>query len=143
MLSKSLLVVQVAISLVLVTGAGLFLRTLGNLRAVDVGFDPANLVLFRVNPQLNGYDVNNKTALFVKTAFLFKPNVVVTSVPYLLGHAVRLGDLLHHDALLEDPVVPSEPVSTSELPVSPSELPVSPSELPVSPSEREGSALRQ
>ena len=44
-LGKSLLVVQVAISLVLVTGAGLFLRTLGNLRAVDVGFDPANLVL--------------------------------------------------------------------------------------------------
>jgi predicted permease len=55
-LGKSLLVVQVAISLVLVTGAGLFLRTLNNLRTVDVGFDPANLVLFRVNPQLSGYD---------------------------------------------------------------------------------------
>jgi predicted permease len=56
LLGKGLLVVQVAISLVLVTGAGLFLRTLDNLRAVDVGFDPANLVLFRVNPQLNGYN---------------------------------------------------------------------------------------
>lgn len=63
-LGKSLLVVQVAISLVLLTGAGLFLRTLDNLRAVDVGFDPHNLVLFRVNPQLNGYDEQRSGALY-------------------------------------------------------------------------------
>jgi predicted permease len=56
LLGKSLLVVQVAISLVLLVGAGLFLQTLGNLRKVDVGFDPRNLVLFRVNPALNRYD---------------------------------------------------------------------------------------
>jgi predicted permease len=55
-LSKSLLIVQVAISLVLLIGAGLFLRTLQNLRQVDVGFDPHNLVVFRVNPVLNRYD---------------------------------------------------------------------------------------
>ena len=55
-LSKSLLVVQVAISLVLLVGAGLFLRTLTNLRQVDVGFNPRNLLLFRINPQLNRYD---------------------------------------------------------------------------------------
>ena len=36
LLGKSLLVVQVAISLVLLVGAGLFLRTLSNLRHVDV-----------------------------------------------------------------------------------------------------------
>jgi predicted permease len=56
LLTKSLLVVQVAISLVLLIGAGLFLRTVYNLRQVDVGFNPNNLVLFRVNPQLNRYD---------------------------------------------------------------------------------------
>jgi predicted permease len=56
LLGKSLLIVQVAISLVLLVGAGLFLRTLNNLRHVDVGFDPQNLVLFRVNPGLNRYD---------------------------------------------------------------------------------------
>ncbi len=55
-LSKSLLVVQVAVSLVLLIGAGLFLRTVDNLRRVDVGFNPRNLVLFAVNPQLNRYD---------------------------------------------------------------------------------------
>jgi amino acid transporter len=45
--------------------------------------------------------LHNKTALFVRTAFLFKPNVVVTAVPYLLGHAARLRDLFHLDELLE------------------------------------------
>jgi predicted permease len=55
-LGKALLVVQVAISLVLLIGAGLFLQTLQNLRKVDVGFNPQNLLIFRVNPSLNRYD---------------------------------------------------------------------------------------
>ena len=55
-LGKSLVVVQVAISLVLLVGAGLFLRTLHNLRHVDVGFNPNNLLLLRISPQLNRYD---------------------------------------------------------------------------------------
>ena len=63
-LSKSLLVVQVAVSLVLLVGAGLFLRTLENLRQVDVGFNPQNLLLFRINPQLNRYDEARQKALY-------------------------------------------------------------------------------
>ncbi len=63
-LGKSLLIIQVAISLVLLVGAGLFLRTLSNLRHVDVGFNPQNLVLFRVNPQLNRYDETRMFTLY-------------------------------------------------------------------------------
>ena len=63
-LGKSLLVAQVAISLVLLVGAGLFLRTLHNLRHVDVGFNPQNLLLFRVQPQLNRYDEKRTAALY-------------------------------------------------------------------------------
>lgn len=55
-LSKTLLIAQVAISLVLLVGAGLFLRTLQNLRHVNVGFNPENLLLLEVNPTLNRYD---------------------------------------------------------------------------------------
>jgi predicted permease len=63
-LGKSLLIVQVAISLMLLVGAGLFLRTLHNLRHVDVGFNPQNLLLFRVSPQLNRYDDKRTIALY-------------------------------------------------------------------------------
>jgi predicted permease len=63
-LGKSLLVAQIAISLVLLVGAGLFLRTLHNLRHVDVGFNPQNLLLFRVQPQLNRYDEKRTAALY-------------------------------------------------------------------------------
>ena len=63
-LGKSLLVAQVAISLVLLVGAGLFLRTLHNLRHVDIGFNPQNLLLFRVQPQLNRYDEKKTVALY-------------------------------------------------------------------------------
>ena len=55
-LNKGLLVLQVAMSLVLLIGAGLFLRTLHNLRSVDVGFNANNLLMFRINPQANRYE---------------------------------------------------------------------------------------
>src|SRR5262249_45358952 len=55
-LTKALLILQIVISLVLLVGAGLFLQTIRNLREVSIGFDPQNIVLFRLNPQLNRYD---------------------------------------------------------------------------------------
>ena len=64
MLGRVLLVVQIAVSLVLLIGAGLFLQTLQNLRRVDVGFNPENLLLFRVNPSLNRYDEKKMTVLY-------------------------------------------------------------------------------
>jgi len=56
LLTKSLIVVQVALSLVLLVGAGLFVRTLRNLQNVDIGFNRENLLLFNVEPGLSGYD---------------------------------------------------------------------------------------
>ncbi len=49
-----------------------------------------------------GHLLHNKTALFIRTAFLFRPNVVVTAVPYLVGRAVRLRDRISHDERLDD-----------------------------------------
>jgi predicted permease len=48
-LSRGLLVAQVAISIVLLVGAGLLLRSLGNLRDVDLGFNPDNVVTFHMS----------------------------------------------------------------------------------------------
>jgi predicted permease len=55
LLSRSLIVVQVALSLLLLIGAGLFLRTLINLQRVEPGFNTRNLLLFGVEPGLIGY----------------------------------------------------------------------------------------
>jgi predicted permease len=55
-LSKGLVVAQVALSLLLLVGAGLFIRTLYNLRRVDLGFNQENLLLFRLQPQRGGYE---------------------------------------------------------------------------------------
>ena len=64
LLSKALLVVQVGMSLVLLIGAGLFLRTLQNLKSVDVGFDSKNLLMFNVNPGVNRYDADRSAQVF-------------------------------------------------------------------------------
>ena len=55
-LSRALVVAQVALSLVLLVTAGLFLRSLGTATNVDKGFDPDNLLLASVDPGLQGYD---------------------------------------------------------------------------------------
>jgi len=92
-LSRLLLVMQVAISLVLLVGAGLFLRTLQNLRHVDVGFNPQNLVIFRVNPQLNRYDDQRTRRLYEELvdALGAAPGVraVTGSQPALLSGSVN------------------------------------------------------
>lgn len=46
--------------------------------------------------------LHNKTAFYIRTALLFRPNVVVTSVPFHLGRAVRLRDVMAHDELLDE-----------------------------------------
>jgi hypothetical protein len=46
--------------------------------------------------------LHNKTALYIRTAFLFQANVVVINVPFLLGRAYRLRDLLAHDDTLDE-----------------------------------------
>ncbi len=52
---KALVIAQVTFSLLLLIGAGLFIRSLQNLRDLDPGFQTRNLVSFFVNPTLNGY----------------------------------------------------------------------------------------
>lgn len=54
-LARCLMVLQVALSVVLLVGAGLFARTLRNLEAVDIGFNRSNLLLFAVNPAAAGF----------------------------------------------------------------------------------------
>jgi predicted permease len=54
-LRNSLVVAQVSLSLLLLIGAGLFLRTLNNLSSLGPGFPAERLVGFQIDPSLSGY----------------------------------------------------------------------------------------
>jgi predicted permease len=55
-LRKGLVTLQVALSFLLLFGAGLFVRSLQNLKTTDPGVSLDNLVTFQVSPSLSGYD---------------------------------------------------------------------------------------
>jgi len=54
-LRKALVIAQVTLSLVLLVGAGLFVRSLSNLRNLGPGFPIENLLGFEIDPSMNGY----------------------------------------------------------------------------------------
>src|SRR5205814_3794659 len=54
-IGNALVVTQMALAIVVLIGAGLLVRTLQNLRSIDVGFDSHNLVIFGIDPTLIGY----------------------------------------------------------------------------------------
>jgi predicted permease len=56
--------VQIGLSLVLLVGAGLFGRTLSNLKASDVGFVTDHLLTFQLDPRLAGYKPSNVSFLY-------------------------------------------------------------------------------
>ncbi len=62
-LRKSIVTLQVALSLILVVGAALFLRTLSSLLAKGPGFHTASLVSFSLEPRKNGYSAADSNRL--------------------------------------------------------------------------------
>lgn len=67
-LSKTLVVAQVAMSLLLLFGAGLFLRTVHNLQSVELGFNQENLLVFTLRPGKAGYE-KDRLHEFYRTIF--------------------------------------------------------------------------
>lgn len=63
-LRRVLVVAQVALSLVLLCGAGVLYRTLRNLQTVDMGFQPERVALVTVRPEANGYSSAAARVLF-------------------------------------------------------------------------------
>jgi predicted permease len=59
-LGKTLLVSQVALSLLLLVGAGLFVRSLVNLQQVDTGFNQEHVLLFQIDSDSIGYKQDSR-----------------------------------------------------------------------------------
>ena len=56
--------IQIGLSLLLLVGAGLFVRTLQNLKLLDLGFNSDHLLTFRIDPGLAGYDKEQTPVLY-------------------------------------------------------------------------------
>jgi predicted permease len=86
----SLVTAQIALSMALLTSAGLFIRSLVNVSRVDLGLKIENVTTFRVSPQLNGYDPVRAQALFARieeelSAVPGVTGVTASLVPILSG----------------------------------------------------------
>jgi predicted permease len=62
-MARMLVATQVALSVVLLFGAGLFVRTFRNLSGQDLGFQRDNLLLFEIDPERSGYKAARGIAL--------------------------------------------------------------------------------
>ena len=63
-LRKGLVAAQVALSFLLLFGAGLFVKSLQNLRTIDTGVTLENIVTFQIAPALSGYDDQRGSLLY-------------------------------------------------------------------------------
>ncbi len=81
---------QIALSVLLLGGAGLFVRTLGNLRHQSVGFDTGNLVTFTLDPTIAGYGEDRTPRIVVNALEALRripgvANASATTDPELTG----------------------------------------------------------
>jgi putative ABC transport system permease protein len=63
-LRRTLVVAQVGLAVLLITGSGLMLRSVANLYHVDMGFVTKNILTFRVTPRPSVYDTGEKRVAF-------------------------------------------------------------------------------
>ena len=87
-LRKALVAGQIGLALVLLVGAGLFVRTLSNLRSRGPGFATTNLLGFYVDPARSGYDEPQSRALLRRLV------EAVRALPEVQSAALSASDLL-------------------------------------------------
>ena len=107
-LSKGLIVLQVALSLLLLMGATLFIRTLYNLQHINLGFNEDNLLLFRLQPQQAGYEDERLTKFYQQ---LFAR---LDHLPGVSSATFASVPLIADDNLLHDILLPGETETTAQ-----------------------------
>jgi len=87
-LRKSIVTLQVALSLILVVGAALFVRTLSSLLAKGPGFDTASLVSFSLEPRKSGYSAADSNRLIGRI------HDAVRALPFTRGSGIARNEIL-------------------------------------------------
>ena len=107
LLSAALVVAQMALSLLLVAGATLLVRSVRNLERADLGFDATNLLLFRLDPAGSGYDAAHTIDVYSRTLERLRatPGVVSASLSShkLIANSSAIGVVSRLDETLPDP----------------------------------------
>ncbi len=114
-LGDALVMAQVGLSVVVLTGAGLLVRTLHNLHELNPGFDTRNILLFGINPTIAGYKDEQSAQLYrdLQERFAALPGVMsATYSEDALLSGSWSGDHVHLDG-----APPKSNVSTAVLPV--------------------------
>jgi predicted permease len=88
---RSLVTAQVALSLLLLISAGLFLKSLVKIMRVDLGIKTENTIVFGLSPQLNQYSPERTRALFEKleqsiSSLPGVTHVAASMVPLIAGN---------------------------------------------------------
>jgi putative ABC transport system permease protein len=108
-LRNTFVVVELAVALVLLVGAGLLIKTFWNLRSVEPGFNPEHLITMRVElPEARYKDVPPQTRFRTQTL------AGINSLPGVQGAMISelplSGDSLDHDFLIDGhpPIAPGD-----------------------------------
>ena len=120
---------QIGLSLMLLVGAGLFVRTLHNLRSLDAGFATDHLLTFGIDPRMAGYEPARTFALYKRVFETLNGlpgvrSVAATNDPELAndnetgnitiaGYAAKPGE----DMNVEQPDVSADYFSTLQMPL--------------------------
>ncbi|HXE36046.1 MAG TPA: ABC transporter permease [Verrucomicrobiae bacterium] len=91
-LGSGLVIAQVALAILALSGAGLLVRTLENLKSVNPGFDTRNILLFRMEPALNGYTGERSKNLYSEML------ARIEAIPGVLSASYSFDDLLSGNA---------------------------------------------
>jgi predicted permease len=106
-LRGTLVIAQVALAIVVLSGAGLLVRTLQNLKNINPGFDTRNLLLFRMDPSLNGYKGPRSKSLYSELL------ARIQAIPDVLSATYSFDDLLSGNSWITSFGIEGEAENTS------------------------------
>jgi len=103
-LRRAIVTAQIAFTLILVIGAGLFVRTLSGLLIKGPGFDTSSLISFGIKPALNGYSGVEESALIrrITEGLHSSPSIRASSVALV---QLLLGGAWNNSLTIQSPMI--------------------------------------